>query len=201
MNAIVLASHNKKKLAELSALLAPLGRQLRPVVDFGAEVPEETAPSFIENALIKARHAARISGLPAIADDSGLEVAALRGAPGVYSARYAGAQASDAANNTRLLAELAGVPARQREARFVCAMVYLRHPEDPVPLLALGNWPGRIAEVPRGANGFGYDPLFVVEGTGKTAAELGPGIKNRISHRGRALRSLLRQLQGGAEIP
>lgn len=195
MNDLVLASHNAKKLKELQALLAPLGYRLRPVSEFSPEVPEETAPSFIENALLKARHAARVSGLPAIADDSGLEVEALRGAPGVYSARYAGEPSDDAANNAKLLQALAGVPAARRGARFVSALALLRHADDPTPLLALGYWPGRILEAPRGSLGFGYDPLFLVPALDKTSAELAPAVKNRLSHRGRAMRALLKQLQ------
>lgn len=195
MNDFVLASHNAKKLKELQALLAPLGYRLRPVSEFSPEVPEETAPSFIENALLKARHAARVSGLPAIADDSGLEVEALRGAPGVYSARYAGEPSDDAANNAKLLQALAGVPAARRGARFVSALALLRHADDPTPLLALGYWPGRILEAPRGSQGFGYDPLFLVPALDKTSAELAPAVKNRLSHRGRAMRALLKQLQ------
>lgn len=193
---IVLASQNAKKAAELRSLLAPLGADVRPLSDWTAAAPAEDAPTFIENALIKARHAARLTGLPAIADDSGLEVAALGGAPGVRSARYAGEPGDDAANNRKLLAALAEVPVGHRQARFVCALVYLRHAEDPVPVIALGSWPGEILEAPRGSGGFGYDPLFGVPGLGKSAAELSAAEKARLSHRGRALRSLLRQLQG-----
>ncbi|MDO9451297.1 MAG: RdgB/HAM1 family non-canonical purine NTP pyrophosphatase [Stagnimonas sp.] len=192
---IVLASRNPKKLKELQALIAPLGYTARLVSEFSDEDVAETAPTFIENALLKARHAARVSGLPAIADDSGLEVAALGGAPGVYSARYAGEPSDDAANNAKLLAALRDVPAAAREARFVSALVWLRHADDPVPMIALGTWAGRILETARGANGFGYDPLFWVEAYGKSAAELAPALKNRISHRARAMRALLRQLR------
>jgi XTP/dITP diphosphohydrolase len=194
---LVLASHNRKKLAELQTLLEPLGWRLRLVAEFSAEVPEETAPSFIENALLKARHACRVSGLPALADDSGLEVDALQGAPGVYSARYAGPGADDAANNARLLQALTAVPDAQRSARFVCSLALLRHAADPTPVLAQGAWPGRILHAPQGAQGFGYDPLFHVPTHGCSAAELPPAEKARISHRGRALRGLLRQLQHG----
>lgn len=196
MTDLVLASRNAKKLKELQALLAPLGYRLRLVSEFADEAAEETAPSFVENALLKARHAARVSGLPAIADDSGLEVDALHGAPGVYSARYAGEPSDDAANNAKLLQALAGVPAARRGARFVSALALLRHADDPTPVIALGYWPGRILEAPRGSQGFGYDPLFLVPPLGKTSAELGPGLKNRLSHRGRAMRSLLKQLRG-----
>lgn len=192
---LVLASQNPKKARELSALLEPLGAEVRPLADWTAEAPEETAPSFVENALIKARHAASLTGLPAIADDSGLEVAALGGAPGVHSARYAGEPSDDAANNRKLLAALAKVPSPQRQARFVCALVYLRHAEDPVPLIALGSWPGEMLDARRGDGGFGYDPLFWVPSLQRSAAELSPREKARVSHRGRALRSLLRQLR------
>ncbi|MDD3765042.1 MAG: RdgB/HAM1 family non-canonical purine NTP pyrophosphatase [Nevskiales bacterium] len=192
----VLASRNPKKLREMQALLEPLGIALRAVSEFSDEEPDEIAPSFVENALIKARHACRVSGLPAIADDSGLEVAALHGAPGVRSARYAGTGADDAANNRKLLAALQGVPTERRGARFVCTMVYLRHPDDPVPLIAQGLWSGHIVETPSGTNGFGYDPLFRVDEQGCTSAELAPELKNRISHRGRAAAELLRLLRG-----
>lgn len=196
MTDLVLASRNAKKLKEIQALLAPLGYRARLVSEFTDEAAEETAPSFIENALLKARHAARVSGLPALADDSGLEVDALEGAPGVYSARYAGEPSDDAANNARLLQALTGVPAAQRTARFVSALALLRHADDPTPVIALGTWPGLILEAPRGANGFGYDPLFLVPSLGKTSAELAAATKNRISHRGQAMRALLKQLRG-----
>jgi len=195
MTDLVLASRNAKKLKELQALLTPLGYRLRLVSEFADEAAEETAPTFVENALLKARHAARISGLPAIADDSGLEVDALQGAPGVYSARYAGEPSDDAANNAKLLAALRGVPAAQRTARFVSALALLRHADDPTPVIVLGTWPGLILEAPRGSNGFGYDPLFLVPSLDKTSAELSPGVKNRISHRGQAMRALLKQLR------
>ena len=196
MTELVLASRNAKKLKEMQALLAPLGYRARLVSEFTDEVAEETAPTFIENALLKARHAVRVSGLAAIADDSGLEVHALGGAPGVYSARYAGEPSDDAANNAKLLAALIHVPTEQRGARFVSALALLRHADDPTPVIAVGTWPGLILEVPRGAQGFGYDPLFLVPSLGKTSAELSAANKNRISHRGRAMRSLLRQLRG-----
>ncbi len=191
---IVLASQNAKKARELQGLLAPLGCEVLPLSQFTDVAPDETAPTFIENALIKARHASRISGLPAIADDSGLEVAALNGAPGVYSARYAGEPSSDAANNAKLLQALAGVPDAERGARFISALAWLRHADDPVPVLAVGTWPGRILHAPRGEGGFGYDPLFLDLQLGRSAAELSAEEKGRVSHRGRALRSLLRQL-------
>ncbi|MCX7072925.1 MAG: RdgB/HAM1 family non-canonical purine NTP pyrophosphatase [Gammaproteobacteria bacterium] len=191
---LVLASRNRKKLVELEALLAPLGYQLRLVSEFSDVEPEESAPTFVENALIKARHAARVSGLPAIADDSGLEVAALGGAPGVHSARYAGGHGDDAANNAKLLAALADVADGQRGARFISVLALLRHADDPVPLIAFGAWPGQILRVPRGAQGFGYDPLFLDPETGLSAAEMSAEAKNARSHRARAFAALLAQL-------
>lgn len=198
MSHIVLASRNAKKLTELQALISPLGYEARLVSEFSSEEVAETAPTFIENALLKARHAARASGLAAFADDSGLEVDALQGAPGVYSARYAGEPSSDAANNTKLLAALHGVPDAQRSARFVSALAWLRHAADPVPLIAVGTWAGRILEAPRGSNGFGYDPLFWVESHQCSSAELEASEKNRISHRAQALQALLLQLRAAA---
>ena len=197
MTTVVLASRNAKKLKELQALLVPRGFAVQLVSAYSDEDVAETAPTFVENALLKARHAARVSGLAAIADDSGLEVDALGGAPGVYSARYAGEPSDDAANNAKLLTALQGLPAAQRSARFVSALVWLRHADDPVPLIAVGTWPGRILEAPQGDNGFGYDPLFWVQAYGKSSAELAPALKNRISHRARAMRALLRQLPAG----
>lgn len=196
MRELVLASRNRKKLDELQALLEPLGFRLRLVSEFTDEAAEEPAPTFIENALLKARHAAQVSGLPAIADDSGIEVDALLGAPGVHSARYAGPQADDAANNKKLLQALADKPSRERGASYACVLAYLRHPADPVPVIAEGRWRGRILEAPRGARGFGYDPLFWVEEHGKSAAELEPAVKNRLSHRARAAARLLELLRG-----
>ena len=198
MSQVVLASRNAKKLKELQALLTPLGYTARLVSEFSDEEVAETAPTFIENALLKARHAARVSGLPAIADDSGLEVAALAGAPGVYSARYAGEPSDDAANNAKLLAALAGVPAAQRGSRFVSALAWLRHADDPVPMIAIGTWAGRILEAPCGSNGFGYDPLFWVDSHQCSSAELASEEKNRISHRAQALQALLLQLRDEA---
>ena len=188
---VVLASRNAKKLREIQALLAPLGWNLRLVSEFTDEAAEETAPTFVENALLKARHASLVSGLPAIADDSGLEVSALRGAPGVLSARYAGEPSDDAANNAKLLDALLGLPEDQRAARFVCVLAFLRHASDPIPVLAEGLWNGRVLEAPRGANGFGYDPLFFVPDQGCSSAELAPELKNRISHRALATERLL----------
>ncbi|NJD31804.1 MAG: RdgB/HAM1 family non-canonical purine NTP pyrophosphatase [Gammaproteobacteria bacterium] len=181
----------------MRAILAPWHVEVLPISDFTQEAPAETGLSFVENAILKARFAAEISGLPAIADDSGLEVDALHGAPGVYSARYAGASADDAANNAKLLHELAGVPAERRTARYRCAMAYLRWPVDPAPIVCQATWEGSIVEVPRGSGGFGYDPLFRVEGSDRTAAEFAPDDKNRVSHRGQALRALVAALAGG----
>lgn len=187
---IVLASRNDGKLAEMQGLFASLGWKLRSLAEFCDDAAEETASSFVENALLKARHASLVSGLPAIADDSGLEVAALEGAPGVRSARYAGEDASDADNNRKLLAALKNIPDERRGARFVCLMVYLRHAEDATPLIAQGSWRGTILHNPRGANGFGYDPLFLVPDLKRSAAELDAEVKNRVSHRGKAARHL-----------
>lgn len=187
---IVLASRNAGKLDELSVLLSSLNWRLRLVSEFTEVVPNESAPSFVENALLKARHAARVSGLPAIADDSGLEVVALDGAPGVRSARYAGENATDTDNNQKLLATLKDVPDARRGARYVCVMVYLRHAEDPLPVISLGTWRGRILHNPRGTGGFGYDPLFQIEGLARSVAELEPETKNQLSHRGKAVRHL-----------
>lgn len=194
MSTLVLASRNPKKSAELAAMLAPLGLNVLSVSQFSEVEPEETASTFIENALIKARHATEVSGLPAIADDSGLEVDALAGMPGVHSARYGGVPSNDARNNQTLLAALADVPASQRGARYVCALVYLRHPKDPVPLIALGTWHGQILLQAQGSGGFGYDPLFWLPQLQCSAAQLPAAQKNQISHRGLALAELIRQL-------
>lgn len=192
---IVLASGNKGKLREMQAVLLPLGFDVLPQSDFGVTDAEETGLSFVENAIIKARHAARATGLPAIADDSGLEVDALDGAPGIYSARYAGPGAGDAANNAKLLAELAARGVTRAVARFQCVLVFVRHAQDPVPVIAQGAWEGEILESPRGTNGFGYDPLFFVPGEHCASAELSPERKNLISHRGQALRQLVALLE------
>lgn len=192
---IVLASQNAKKARELSALFEPLGWTLRLLSDFTGESAPEDAPSFVENAIAKARFAAEVSGLPAIADDSGLEVAALNGEPGVYSARYAGEHGDDAANNAQLLAAMEDVPEEDRDARFVCVLALLTHAEDPTPLIAEGYWYGRILEAPRGEQGFGYDPLFWVPEHQCSSAELAPETKNRISHRGQAMQHLMDRLQ------
>ena len=192
--AVVLATGNAGKLRELHEILAPWHVAVRALAEFAAGAPDETGLTFVENALIKARFAAAASGLPAIADDSGLEVDALRGAPGIRSARYAGPDADDRANNDKLLRELERVADADRTARYRCAMVYLRWPEDPAPMVAQAHWQGSIGRAPRGVAGFGYDPLFVVAGGERTAAELTAQDKNRQSHRGQALRALVAAL-------
>jgi XTP/dITP diphosphohydrolase len=184
---IVLASGNAGKVVELEQLLAGSGVQLVPQTTLGVSDADETGLTFVENALIKARHAARATGLPALADDSGICVDALDGAPGLYAARYAGTHGDSAANNAKLLRELDGVPTEKRTAYFIAVLVLLRHAEDPAPLIAEGRWHGRILEVPRGAGGFGYDPLFLPDGSDLGAAEIEPALKNRLSHRGQAL--------------
>jgi len=195
---LVLATGNAGKLREMRAILAPWGVDVRPQSEFTRAAAEETGFSFVENALLKARFAAEVSGLPAIADDSGLEVDALHGAPGIFSARYAGPGADDAANNERLLRDLETVPDAERSARYRCAMVYLRWALDPAPLVCQASWEGRIGRLPRGRGGFGYDPLFLVGDGPQTAAELEPAHKNGVSHRGRALRALVAELVGDA---
>jgi len=196
MRKIVLATANPGKLRELQAVLAGLDFEIVPQSAFGVPEAEETGLTFIENALLKARNAAFYTGLPALADDSGLAVDALGGVPGIYSARYAGAGAGDRANIGKLLAELDGVPAERRTARFVCVLALLHHPADPTPLICQGSWEGTILTEPRGEGGFGYDPIFFVPGEQRTAAELEPAVKNQISHRGQALMLLRRYLQG-----
>ena len=191
---IVLASNNAGKVREIERLLAESRIHIRPQGEYGVPEAEETGLTFVENAILKARNAARHSGLSAIADDSGLEVDALRGAPGIYSARYAGPGATDEANLLKLLADLADVPETERTARFQCVLVYLRHAEDPTPLICQGTWEGRILFEPRGTNGFGYDPIFLAPSHGCSSAELDPDTKNRLSHRGQALRRLQEQL-------
>lgn len=191
---IVLASGNAGKIRELTELLAPLGVEILSQRELGVDDAEETGLSFVENAILKARHAARLTGLPALADDSGLEVDALDGAPGIYSARYAGLPSDDAANNAKLLAALADVPASQRGARFCCLLAFVLHADDPTPLIAEGYWNGRILTAPRGSNGFGYDPLFWLDETQCASAELSKAEKGQRSHRGQALRALLERL-------
>ena len=194
---IVLATGNAGKLREMREILAPWRVDVRALSDFTRDAADETGLTFVENALLKARFAARAAGLPAIADDSGLEVDALRGAPGIYSARYAGPAADDAANNALLLRELAATGDAERTARYRCAMVFLRWPEDPAPVIAQAAWDGRIGREYRGTGGFGYDPLFLVDDGARTAAELPADEKNRRSHRGQALRALVAALAGG----
>lgn len=195
---LVLATGNAGKLRELRAILAPWRVEVLPLSGFTESAAEETGDSFVENALLKARFAADAAGLPAIADDSGLEVDALGGAPGIRSARYAGAGAGDAANNAKLLREMAGVPDADRGARYRCAMVFVGRPDDPDPIVCEASWEGRVATAARGDGGFGYDPLFIVAGGERTAAEYEAGEKNRVSHRGRALRALVAALGGDA---
>ena len=195
---LVLASHNPGKLAELRDLLADTRWQLRGAGEFGLGEPDESASTFVENALIKARHAVLATGLPALADDSGLVVDALGGAPGVISARYAGPGASDGENIGKLLAAAEGLEGAARACRFVCVIVLLRHANDPMPVIAEGIWQGRLLRVPRGSGGFGYDPVFLDPASGRSAAELAPAQKNAISHRGQALTLLRARLSGGS---
>ena len=191
---VVLATGNAGKQRELAALLAPRGLELILQTALGIEPVEETGQTFEANALLKARHASQAAGLPALADDSGLEVDALDGRPGVWSARYAGPGASDAANNEKLLEELAGVPAPARSARYRCVIAFVREADDVQPVLAEGSWEGFIATEPKGSGGFGYDPLFLPLGQQVSAAEMSAAAKNAISHRGLALAALLEQL-------
>ena len=189
---LVIASNNAGKLAEFSRLLGPLGYRVRAQSELGISEAEEPHPTFIENALAKARHASRASGLPALADDSGICVPALGGAPGVHSARYAGEPKSDAANNAKLVQALS--PHADKSAYYYCVLVYVRHAEDPQPVIAEGRWDGELIGQPRGEGGFGYDPHFLLPSLGKTAAELSAEQKNQLSHRGQALRALVAKL-------
>lgn len=191
MKKIVLASGNAGKLREFQQMLGGADVEFVTQRSLGVSDADETGLSFVENAIIKARHACAATGLPALADDSGLEVDALNGQPGIYSARYAGVGATDQQNNEKLLAALADVPIGKRSARFQCVIVFMRHAEDPMPFISQGTWEGRLLFSPAGANGFGYDPLFYVPTHGCASAELEPAIKNGISHRGQALRHLL----------
>jgi len=191
---LVLASSNPGKVREFQALLGSTWR-VRPQSDFDVPPVEETGDTFLANALLKARNAAKSTGLPALADDSGLEVDALHGAPGVHSARYAGPKADAAANNGRLLAALSGVPEAQRTARYRCVLVWVNGPDDPAPLVAEGIWEGRILTMPRGNGGFGYDPLFLDPESGSAVAELAADVKNSRSHRGQACAQLLKLLR------
>ncbi|TMP87228.1 non-canonical purine NTP pyrophosphatase [Pseudoalteromonas ruthenica] len=194
MTTWVLATGNKGKVAELSALLSELNIEIKPQSEFQVSDVAETGTTFVENAIIKARHASAETGLPAIADDSGLIVDALDGAPGVYSARYAGANANDDDNIDKLLTAMQGK--NQRSARFCCVLVLVRHQHDPLPLICQATWEGEITSARSGAQGFGYDPVFKVKGLEKTSAELSKEEKNRLSHRGQALRHLLSALKG-----
>lgn len=198
---LVLATGNAGKLRELRELLPAPAFEVLALSEFTATAAEETGLSFVENAILKARHAAAVSGLPAIADDSGLEVDALGGAPGIYSARFAGEQANDQDNLEKLLQVLAGKPAAERTARYRCALVFMRSAEDASPLIVQTRWEGRIVETARGSGGFGYDPIFELPERALTVAELSAEEKNRISHRGRALRELVSALQSGAAGP
>ncbi len=191
---LVLASGNPGKLRELSAMLEPLGWNVKPQSDWKISEAVEDGLSFIENALIKARHASRYTGLPALGDDSGLVVDALNGAPGIYSSRFAGAGADDQSNIRKLLETMEGIAEPARKAHFYCAMVVVRQAQDPAPLLAIGKWDGRILMKPVGSGGFGYDPVFWVPGEKCSSAELPATVKNRISHRGQALSALKGQL-------
>ncbi|MDP1520709.1 XTP/dITP diphosphatase [Porticoccus litoralis] len=191
---VVLATGNKGKLTEFRQLLAELDMDVVPQSDFDIPDAIEDGLSFVENAIIKARHAAKLTGLPAIADDSGLEVDMLNGAPGIYSARFSGENATDEKNNLRLLSLLQEIPEEQRTARFQCLLVMMRNAEDPTPLICQGTWEGRISFAPQGDNGFGYDPLFLIPELGVTSAQLEKTEKNRISHRGQAMGLLLEKL-------
>ncbi|CAM3709086.1 XTP/dITP diphosphatase [Rahnella bruchi] len=190
MQKVVLATGNAGKVRELAHLLADFGLDVVAQTELGVESAEETGLTFIENAILKARHAAAITGLPAVADDSGLAVDFLGGAPGIYSARYAGADACDQENLDKLLVALKDVPQGQRSAQFHCVLVYMRHAEDPTPLVCHGSWAGEITFAEAGAGGFGYDPIFYVPELGKTAAELSREEKSAVSHRGQALKLL-----------
>lgn len=191
MQKVVLATGNAGKVRELAHLLADFGLDVVAQTELGVESAEETGLTFIENAILKARHAAAETGLPAVADDSGLAVDFLGGAPGIYSARYAGVDASDQQNLDKLLVALKDVPQGQRNAQFHCVLVYMRHADDPTPLVCHGSWPGEIAFAEAGEGGFGYDPIFFVPELGKTAAELTREEKSAVSHRGQALKLLL----------
>ncbi len=196
---IVLASGNAGKLKEFRQLLSGVGFEVVPQSEFDVTDADETGLSFVENAIIKARHACQMTGLPAIADDSGLEVDALLGQPGIYSSRFAGVdgEGKDAANNQKLLNSLEGLSQQERSARFQCVLVYMGHADDPTPVICQGSWEGLILHQPEGEGGFGYDPLFFVPEKGCAAASLEKSEKNAISHRGQALQKLLQQLQSG----
>ena len=195
MKKLVLASGNKKKIAELQDILASFGIEVIPQSAFDVPEAEETGLTFVENAILKARNAAAHTGLPAIADDSGIEVDALNGEPGIYSARFSGTGATDEKNNALLIEKLHNTPAEKRTARYQAVLVLMQHANDPTPLIAQGSWEGHIIDEPRGKNGFGYDPHFLVPHLNKTAAELSSSEKQALSHRGKALTQLSQQLQ------
>ncbi|WP_318356373.1 XTP/dITP diphosphatase [Enterobacter sp.] len=197
MQKVVLATGNAGKVRELASLLNDFGLDVVAQTELGVESAEETGLTFIENAIIKARHAAQVTGLPALADDSGLAVDVLGGAPGIYSARFSGVDATDQQNLEKLLEELQDVPDDKRQAQFHCVLVYMRHADDPTPLVCHGSWPGVIARQSAGEGGFGYDPIFYVPALGKTAAELTREEKSAVSHRGQALKLLLEALRNG----
>jgi XTP/dITP diphosphohydrolase len=194
MQKIVLASGNKGKLKEFQQLFSPFGFEVLPQSEFNVPEADETGLSFVENAIIKARNAAEHTGLPAIADDSGIEVDALNGQPGIYSARFAGEQYNDADNNRKLLELLTDIPTAKRSARFQCLLVFMRDDKDPTPLICQGTWEGSILTKASGNNGFGYDPLFLVSEKNCSSAELSPEEKNVLSHRGKALKHLMRAI-------
>ncbi|MGM0541540.1 MAG: RdgB/HAM1 family non-canonical purine NTP pyrophosphatase [Pseudomonadota bacterium] len=202
MHTVVLATGNQGKLTEMTDILQPYGWDVKAQSEFFNTQVEESGLTFIENAILKARYASQQTGLPAIADDSGIEVSVLKGRPGIYSARYSedlyGAHANDETNLQKLLIELGDLPCEQRQASYYCAMVYLEHAEDPTPVIGLGRWYGEILTEKRGVGGFGYDPIFWIEEMQKTAAELPKVQKNRMSHRGQALNALVMQLRRGA---
>jgi XTP/dITP diphosphohydrolase len=200
---LVVATANPGKLREFRSLLEGLPFELTSLAELRLPSPDETGRSFLENALLKARHAADLSGSAAVADDSGLEVDALNGAPGIYSARYAGSGADDRANNAKLMQALEGVPRDKRQARYRCALVLIENAQDAAPLVAEADWEGLMLDAPRGAGGFGYDPYFWLPELGKSAAELPPAEKNRLSHRGKAMLDLRRQLvaRGKLAVP
>jgi XTP/dITP diphosphohydrolase len=195
MKDILLASGNKGKVNELKEMLAPLGLNVVPQSEFNVEEVPETGTTFIENAIIKARHASKVTGLPCIADDSGLEVAALNGAPGIYSSRFAGEGATDGTNIDKLLRLLDGVEENKRQARFVCVLVFMRHADDPTPIICQGSWDGVISTQRQGEHGFGYDPVFFQPQLNLAAAQLNPEQKHLLSHRGKALKQLMSQFK------
>lgn len=195
MDSVVLASGNQGKIKELHDMLSPYGLNVLPQADFNTPQADESGLSFVENAIIKARNACKYSKLPSIADDSGLAVDYLNGQPGIYSARYAGINADDQANNNKLLKALSGIPKEQRAASFYCAIAFMRHEEDPCPIVVQAKWQGYILESIQGEGGFGYDPLFYIKDLNKTSAELEKSEKNKISHRGQAITKLLLALK------